>query len=95
MVESAGPCLPRHAGGLQDREPVFAARIGEVIAGLCTLTKTDLAPSALHTPPVGFMFVGEPFRGNRLSWRLISVALRYASVAPPIPLFPYLKASME
>lgn len=61
-----------------DWERVFVALDGEQIAGYCTLAKTDCIPDVPYTPYIGFMFVGEPYRGNRLSEKLISAALVYA-----------------
>jgi predicted N-acetyltransferase YhbS len=59
-------------------ERVFVAREKEDIAGYCTLTKTDCIPNVAYTPYIGFVFVGEPYRGKRLSQRLIQRALEYA-----------------
>lgn len=59
-------------------ERVFAAREGTCIEGFCTLAKTDCIPDVPYTPYIGFVFVGEPYRGKRLSQRLIQCALGYA-----------------
>lgn len=61
-----------------DWERVFAAFDGDRIAGFCTLAKTDCIPDIVYTPYIGFVFVGEPYRGNRLSEKLILSALAYA-----------------
>lgn len=61
-----------------DWERVFVALDGEQIAGYCTLAKIDCIPNVPYTPYIGFMFVGEAYRGNRLSEKLISAALVYA-----------------
>jgi predicted N-acetyltransferase YhbS len=50
------------------------------IAGYCTVTKTDCIPDVPYTPYIGFMFVGEKFRGNRISQKLIIEAMAYAKM---------------
>lgn len=40
--------------------------------------KTDCIPNVPYTPYIGYMFVLEPYRGNRLSEKLIDSALKYA-----------------
>jgi len=59
-------------------ERVFAAIDGSDIAGYCTLSANDCIPNVSYTPYISFMFVGEKYRGNRLSERLINFALKYA-----------------
>lgn len=61
-----------------DWERVFAALDGDRIAGYCTLAKTDCIPDVSYTPYIGFVFVGEQYRGDRLSEKLILSALAYA-----------------
>ncbi|MBB6673663.1 GNAT family N-acetyltransferase [Cohnella nanjingensis] len=61
-----------------DWERVFAALDGNHITGYCTLAKTDCIPDISYTPYIGFMFVGEQYRGNRISEKLILSALAYA-----------------
>lgn len=61
-----------------DWERVFAAVEEGSIAGYCTLAKTDCIPGVPYTPYIGFVFVGERYRGSRVSERLIAAALRYA-----------------
>jgi N-acetylglutamate synthase-like GNAT family acetyltransferase len=51
---------------------------GSRMAGFCTLSETDCLPDVEYTPCISYVFVGEPYRGNRLSQRLISSALDYA-----------------
>ena len=48
------------------------------IAGYCALVVTDCIPGVPYTPYISFMFVGEEYRGNRLSEQLILFALGYA-----------------
>ena len=62
-----------------DWERVFAAYPGGKPAGFCTLTAKDEMPeSCAYTPFIGFVFVGEAYRGNRISERLIAAACAYA-----------------
>ena len=57
-------------------ECVFAARENGLIAGFCTLTAKDAIPPDLpYTPFIGFVFVDEKFRGQRLSEQLIRKAV--------------------
>ncbi|MDD3242996.1 MAG: GNAT family N-acetyltransferase [Eubacteriales bacterium] len=66
------------ANAFQDWERVFTATQHGVIAGYCTLAKADCIPDVPYTPYIGFVFVGEAFRGQRLSERLIDAACAYA-----------------
>lgn len=66
------------AKSFSDWERVFVALDNFDIAGYCTLAKTDCIPDVPYTPYIGFMFVGEKYRGNRLSEKLINFALKYA-----------------
>ncbi|WP_216625612.1 GNAT family N-acetyltransferase [Paenibacillus planticolens] len=59
-------------------ERVFAALDADHIAGYCTLAKNDCIPDVSYTPYIGFLFVGEQYRGNRLSEKLILSAVAYA-----------------
>ena len=59
-------------------ERVFVAREATDIAGYCTLTRIDCIPDVTYTPYIGYMFVGEPYRGMRLSQKLTQCALEYA-----------------
>ena len=61
-----------------DWERVFVALDNENIDGFCTLAKTDCISDVTYTPYIGFMFIGEQYRGNRLSEKLIVFALAYA-----------------
>ena len=64
-------------GAFSDWERVIAAvRDGEV-CGYCTVAKTDCLPDAPYTPYIGYIFVGEAHRGNRLSERMIEFAMGY------------------
>ncbi|MCK5128368.1 MAG: GNAT family N-acetyltransferase [Clostridiales bacterium] len=59
-------------------ERVFVALDESVIAGFCTLSKTDCIPDVFYTPYISFVFVGEKYRGDRLSELLIKTAINYA-----------------
>lgn len=59
-------------------ERVFIAIENDDIAGYCTIAKTDCIPDVPYTPYIGFLFVGEKFRGNRISQKLIKKAMAYA-----------------
>lgn len=62
----------------KDWERVFAAKDGNRIAGYCTVSERDCCiANAPYTPYIGFVFVGEEFRGRRLSQRLIYKAIDY------------------
>ncbi|HWT76737.1 MAG TPA: GNAT family N-acetyltransferase [Mobilitalea sp.] len=61
----AGPFLAREmrANNFTDWERVFVAIEDNKPAGYCTLAKADCIPDVTYTPYIGFMFVGEEFRG--------------------------------
>jgi len=59
-------------------ERVFIAREKADIVGYCTLAQTDCIPDVTYTPYIGYMFVGESYRGKRLSQNLVQCALEYA-----------------
>lgn len=61
-----------------DWERVFVALDNETIAGYCTFAEKDCIPNVPYTPYIGYMFVGEVYRGNRLSEKLIMSVLEYA-----------------
>ncbi len=63
----------------QPWERVIIALDGGQIAGFCTLTEKDELPDdAPFSPFIGFVFVDEQYRGNRLSEQMIRSALSYA-----------------
>lgn len=76
----AGPFLAKYMRecSFSDWEKVFLARENGNIVGYCTLAKTDCIPDVAYTPYIGYMFVGEPYRGKRVSQKLIQCALKYA-----------------
>ena len=60
-------------------ERVFAAFENDEPAGFCTLTEKDeLDPKYHYSPFIGFVFVDEAYRGNRISGKMIEKALEYA-----------------
>lgn len=60
-----------------DWERVLIAVDRECIAGFCTITRVDCIPDIPYTPYIGFLFVDEKYRGERLSWELIVYAMQY------------------
>ena len=59
-------------------ERVFVALDGSRIVGYCTFAESDCIPNVPYSPYIGYMFVDEFYRGNRISQKLIQFALRYA-----------------
>jgi predicted GNAT family N-acyltransferase len=59
-------------------EKVFAALDGDNIAGYCTLAQNDCISNVEYTPYIGFIFVGEQYRGKRLSEKMILFAMDYS-----------------
>jgi GNAT superfamily N-acetyltransferase len=47
-------------------------------AGYCTFVKKDCIPDDKYTPNIGCMFVGEQYRGKRLSEKMILTVIEYA-----------------
>ena len=62
----------------RDWESVFAALDGGRIAGFCTLLNTDFYPDNRYSPWISTIFVGEEYRGRRISRRMIEAAIDYA-----------------
>lgn len=62
----------------QDWERVFAVLEHGSVAGFCALTKKSDVLEIPYTPLIGFVFVGEPYRGNKIAERLCSAAIQYA-----------------
>ena len=60
-----------------DWERVIVALDNEKICGYCTVSKTDCIPDVYYTPYIGYMFVDEKCRGNRISQKLIQYAIEY------------------
>lgn len=63
-----------------DWERVFVALAEDgSIAGYCTLAEHDCLPDVPYSPYIGMVFVGEPYRGRRLSEQLLQAASDYAA----------------
>lgn len=56
---------------------MIVALHGNDIAGYCTVAKSDCIPNVSYTPYIGYLFVDEKYRGQRLSQKLISYAISY------------------
>lgn len=77
----AGPYLANEMRkrAFHDWERVFCSVIDGKIAGFCTFTKLDELPESYgYSPFIGFVFVREEYRGNRLSERMIEAVVEYA-----------------
>ena len=76
---SAGKSLARNmeADVFENWERVLVAYENGQICGYCTVAKTDCIPDIPYTPYISYMFVGEEYRGNRLSQKLILFAISY------------------
>lgn len=61
----------------KDWERVIVVLDNEKICGYCTVAKTDCIPDICYTPYIGYMFVDEEYRGNRLSQKLIQYTMEY------------------
>ena len=60
-------------------ERVFVAVDNENnIAGYCTFVKNDCIPGVKYTPYISCIFVGEQYRGKRLSEKMILTVIEYA-----------------
>ena len=58
-------------------ERVILAEDQGHIAGYCTVSGTDCIPDVPYMPYIGMLFVGEEYRGKRLSQRMIDDASEY------------------
>lgn len=76
---SAGKNLAKEmrVNSFNDWERVFVALEGDCILGYCTLSENDCIPDVPYTPYISYLFVGEQFRGNRLSQKLIDFVMEY------------------
>lgn len=63
--------------GFKDWERVIVAFNDDEICGYCTVAITDCIPDVHYTPYIGYLFVDEKWRGNRLSQRLIIYSMSY------------------
>ena len=60
-----------------DFERAAVALEGDEIAGFCNVLKEDCLPNLPYTPYIGFLFVDEKYRGQRLSQRLLTFCEDY------------------
>ena len=76
---SAGKSLSNEMKRLSfsDWERVIVCFEDKEICGYCTVAKRDCIPDVSYTPYIGYVFVGEPFRGSRISQKMIAFAMRY------------------
>lgn len=58
-------------------ERVIVALDNQKICGYCTVAKTDCIPNVTYTPYIGYVFIDEKYRGNRLSQKMIQYAADY------------------
>lgn len=65
------------SNAFNDWERVIVATENGSICGYCTVSKTDCIPNVNYTPYIGYVFVDEEYRGNRLSQELIRYAIDY------------------
>ena len=64
----------------KDWERVIVATDNGSIMGYCTLAERDELPDKYDFLPfIGFMFVDEKYRGNRVSEKMIECSCRYAN----------------
>ena len=60
-------------------ERVFIACVEEKVVGYCTLAEKDELPEQYNFSPfIGFVFVDEKYRGNRISEQMINSVIAYA-----------------
>lgn len=77
----AGPFLSEkmNSGPFLPWERVCAARVDGKIVGFCTFLEKDELPDTFSFSPfIGFVFVEEAYRGNRLSEWMIQRVITYA-----------------
>lgn len=60
-----------------DWERVIVCFEDKEICAYCTVAKKDCIPNVSYTPYIGYIFVGEPYRGNRISQKMIEFAMGY------------------
>ena len=58
-----------------DQERVIVALNCKEICGYCTVSKIDCIPNVPYSPYIGYVFVGEAHRGNRLSEKLVEFSI--------------------
>lgn len=65
-------------GNFNDWERIFVAEENGDFMGFCALIKPQGFPGLEYTPLLKWLFVGEKYRGKRLSQRLIEATAEYA-----------------
>ena len=68
------------AKDFKDWERDFVVLKNNQIAGFCALTKECSLSPITYTPFIGFVFVGESYRGSRISEQLCLTLIRYAKI---------------
>ena len=58
-------------------ERVIVALDNDKISGYCTVAREDCIRDVDYMPYIGYIFVGEEYRGKRVSQRLIECAMEY------------------
>ncbi len=58
-------------------ERVVVDLYNQRICGYGRVARTDCIPDVCYTPYIGYLFVDEEYRGNRLSQKLIQYAMDY------------------
>lgn len=61
-----------------DWERVIVVAENQNIVGFCTFTKKDSVQDIQYTPYIGYVFIDEFHRGERLSEKLIRFSISYA-----------------
>ena len=61
----------------KDFERVVTVSIDDNIIGYCTITKEDCIKNVSYTPYIGYLYVDENYRGNRISEKLINFSSNY------------------
>ena len=59
-------------------ERVFIAVRDTQVIGFSTFTEVDCIPNTRYRPFIGFVFVAEAYRGNRIAFRMIDSIAAYA-----------------
>lgn len=77
----AGPQLAdqMRSHAFNEWESIFVALSESQIVGFCTLTRQDCFNDVPYTPFIGFIYVNEAARGQRISLQLIQTAMAYAN----------------
>jgi GNAT superfamily N-acetyltransferase len=76
----AGPRLNNlmETYAFKDWERVFIILLGDQVIGFSTFTEIDCIPNSDYSPFIGFVFVAETYRGNRLGMKMVESIIGYA-----------------